>query len=329
MIQTTRPHVHLSKLYPNVTVSKKPPLSIDLSPSSIGRKPPKRPAGVFGVAAAKPRRWSHIGVISAACVAAPVGLSACGGAKNNPVAQAAVVKAAKATEQAKGLRVRFSMRVNANGLPGPITMTGDGSSDASRNTGTFNLAMHVTNLLQEVQTVRIQTIQDGDAIFVRIRPRSVAQSEGLGGVKQWAKTNPAGVASLTGSSVASNPASLASYLAAASDVSKVGSESVDGVRTTEYRAQIQLKRVPAAVKPASRPQVRKFVSSFAKVGIHVLPVSVWVDGQHRVRRMSFNTKGSASGQSFSMALRFDVPKYGHQPAPHLPPASQVADLKGM
>jgi hypothetical protein len=62
--------------------------------------------------------------------------------------------------------------------------------------------------------------------------------------------------------------------------------------------------------------------------IHTLPVNVWIDGHHLVRRMQLSFNETVAGQSLSTAMRIDIPEYGPQPAPQLPPASQVADLTG-
>lgn len=280
-----------------------------------------------------------IGAVAVACLAGAVGISACGGTANDPVARAAVAKAAKVTDHAPGMQERFSVKLSGAALNGQITVTGHGSFDHVRRAGSFSLAMHFGTIplaVEELGTtaVRLKMIEDRKSVYVKVRPRSMAESAGLDSGKQWGKTNLAGVAALDGSSVSSltgnsafsDPESLIGYLPAASSVTKAGRASVAGVRTTRYRAQIQLDRVAATVPPAARPQVRKSIASFSKLGINALPVSVWVDRMHRIRRIAFMVDGSASGQSVTMTMHLDVPRYGRQPAPQLPPASQVAKL---
>jgi hypothetical protein len=126
----------------------------------------------------------------------------------------------------------------------------------------------------------------------------------------------------------SDPTQLLRYLQAASgNVTKVGSESVDGFQTTHYRAQIKLDRVPNAFPQASRPQVRQTISALERVAhVSVLPVDVWIDGRHLVRRERISFKETVSGQSLGVTITVDIPEYGPQPPPTLPPASQVTDL---
>ena len=61
-------------------------------------------------------------------------------------------------------------------------------------------------------------------------------------------------------------------------------------------------------------------------GLHSLPVDVWVDSQHLVRRMILSYKATLSGQSVTTAVRLDFLKYGPQPQPKVPPAGQVTSL---
>jgi hypothetical protein len=61
----------------------------------------------------------------------------------------------------------------------------------------------------------------------------------------------------------------------------------------------------------------------------MLPVQVWVDGQHLVRRMQMSFAETVSGQTLSMLLSFDIPQYGPVAAPQLPAGDQVTDLTGL
>ncbi len=78
--------------------------------------------------------------------------------------------------------------------------------------------------------------------------------------------------------------------------------------------------------PRDRAQARQAVAALEKMtGLHYIPVSVWVDSHHLVRRMmmSFNERVPGTGQSLTVSMRMDFLDYGRQPTPSIPPASQV------
>ena len=288
----------------------------------------------------RPRsRWG-IGAISAACVAGAVAVSGCGAANTAENVIDPVAKAATVSNQAPGMRMVFSMQLNAAALPEPITANGTGTFDTVGRTGSFNLAMDFGNIPQVTQalgtsTLQLEEIIDGLNVYVKVPP-ALAGSAAFHG-KQWAKIDLAseaqaagipGLSSLTSNPASSDPSQFLRYLKATSgSVTTVGTDSVNGVRTTHYKAQIQLDRVPDVLPPASRSQARQTISALEQLAnIHALPVNVWIDGQHLVRRISLTFNETVSGQSLSVAMRIDIPEYGPQPAPQLPPASQVTDL---
>ena len=285
------------------------------------------------------RRGLGVIPIAAAFAAGAAALSGCGastvGNVVDPVAQAATV-----SNQTPGMRMLLSMRLTAPVLPAPITGAGGGTFNTVDRTGSVNMVMDFGAIPQVASvlgssTLRIQEIVDGLTVYLKV-PAGLAGSSALDG-KPWAKINLAGAAQAAGipglSSLLSNPSSsdpsqFLRYLRATSGgVTKVGSESVDGFSTTHYRAQIELDRVADGFPPASRAQVRQTISALEQVAhIHALPVDVWIDGQHLVRRMAFSFDETISGQPLSTAMRIDIPQYGPQPSPQLPPANQVTDL---
>lgn len=280
--------------------------------------------------------------MTAACAAGAVAVGGCGASNVAGNVIDPVAKAATVSNQAPGMRMLVSMRVSAAALPAPITASGAGTFSTARRTGSLNLAMDFSSIPQVAQalgssTLQIEEIVDGLDIYLKL-PAALANNPALHG-KPWAKINLAsaaqaagisGVSSLMSNPASSDPSQFLRYLQATSGgVTRVGSESVDGVQTTHYRGQIQLDRVPDAFPPASRSQARQTISALQQVGhIHALPVDVWIDGQHLVRRMAFTINETVSGQSLSTAMRIDIPQYGPQPSPQLPPASQVTDLTG-
>jgi hypothetical protein len=70
-----------------------------------------------------------------------------------------------------------------------------------------------------------------------------------------------GLSSLLSNPTSSDPSQFLRYLRATSGgVTKVGTQTVDGFQTTEYRAKIALNRAPNAFPAASRAQVRQTIA---------------------------------------------------------------------
>ena len=279
--------------------------------------------------------------IAAALAAAAVALSGCGSSSVTGVVDP-VAKAATISNQASGMRMTLAMRMKTSALPVPINAKGSGSFSLVNHTGAFGLTLDLGNIPQVSallggSTLTIDEILSGTTIYLKLPP-ALARNPALHG-KPWAKINLAnagkalglgGFSSLLNNPASSDPSQLLRYLrAASSSVTKVGTATVDGFQTTHYRGRIQLARVPNAFPAAQRAQVRQTISALQQLAhVSSIPVDVWIDGQHLVRREALSFNENVAGQKVTVALRVDVPQYGPQPAPQLPPASQVADLTG-
>ncbi len=265
-------------------------------------------------------------------------VSGCGASASgviDPVARAAVV-----SNQAAGMRMNMTMQVTSAALPNPIVMTGEGSLRIPDHTGSFILAMHLPNLPQIVQalgsdTLQISELLDGTTVYIKLPKAMLGRSAAAG--RPWLKINLAQAASAAGipglSALVNNPASTdpSQYLrylrATGGAVTKVGTDTVNGVPSTHYRAQINLGRVPDAFPAAARSQVRQAVAALERIAhIQILPVNVWIDGHQLVRRMQLGFQETVVGQTLGVAIRLDIPQYGPQPALVFPPASQVTDV---
>ena len=75
---------------------------------------------------------------------------------------------------------------------------------------------------------------------------------------------------------------LASLTAISGSVTKQGTATIRGVPVTEYRVNTDLAKAAARVPGWERASFREFAQS---LGTGTIPVYVWVDSQHLVRRM--------------------------------------------
>jgi hypothetical protein len=284
------------------------------------------------------RRWRRPGVAAAvlACASGAVVLGGCGASSViDPVAQAATV-----SNQAQGMKMNLSMRISTPGLPTPITASGSGSFDEADRSGSFNFAMDFGSIPQVAQalgssTLRMQEIMQGLTFYVKL-PAKIAHSAAIHS-KPWIKIDLAqaaqglgvpGLSTLANNPASSDPSQFLHYLrAAGTHVTQVGTATIDGHATTGYRAQIQLDRVVNTVPSAERAEAERAITTIEQMThLHLLPVTVWIDGQHLVRRMEISFAETVSGQPLRMAMRIDIPQYGPQQPAQPPPAGQVTDV---
>jgi hypothetical protein len=111
-------------------------------------------------------------------------------------------------------------------------------------------------------------------------------------------------------------------------VTKVGTDRVGPFATTHYHGTINLDRVPKVVPAASRASAREAINALEKLTqLKSLPVDVWVDGHHLVRRLRLSVNEKLpTGQQVNSLYDITIPEYGPQSPPALPPADQVSDL---
>jgi hypothetical protein len=123
-----------------------------------------------------------------------------------------------------------------------------------------------------------------------------------------------------------DPSQFLRYLRAASGkVTRVGTEKVRGVETTHYQATLDLGHYPALVSAAQREQARLGVAALEQLGApSKLPVDVWIDGQHLVRRESYSMSETPTGSGpFTVEGTIDLYDYGKAPPITPPSADQV------
>lgn len=286
------------------------------------------------------RRWRGLSLAAlvAVCALGAGALSGCGAANVvDPVARAATV-----SNQASGLKMHLVLRLSTPALATPIAATGSGTFDQTDRSGSFNLAMDFGSIPQLGQvlggsTLQIQEIIHGLTVYLKL-PAALSHSAAAQG-KPWIKIDLARAAKGVGisglSSLASNPASsdpsqFLRYLrATGGHVTQLGTQTIDGQTTTGYRATIQLDKVANTLPAADRAQARQAIAGLEQMThLHLLPVTVWIDGQHLVRRIKLAFNETADGQPLTAAMRIDFPQYGPQHPPQPPPANQVADLTG-
>jgi hypothetical protein len=277
------------------------------------------------------------------CAAAAIPLAGCGSSSSS-TASNQVVRAAFRSTSTSGYRMRFGMLLSSSALPQPIKATGTGRFSVQQHSGAITLAMDFGSIPQISQvlgssTLLLRELISGTTVYIKLPDALAGKLPSLSS-KPWVKIDIAkaaagsgvpGLGSLVNSPASSDPSQFLSYLRAAGTVTTVGSETVNGIQTTHYRAVIDLDKVPDTLPTSSKSQAKQAIAGLEKLtNLHQIPVDVWIDGHNLVRRMRLSFRESLpTGQTVSTAITVDIVEYGPQPPPVLPPADQVTDASAL
>jgi hypothetical protein len=253
-----------------------------------------------------------------------VALAACGSSSGGGGhAAAPVIRAADVTSQAPGYRLVGSGTISGSPA-GTIQMSMSGIFDRRDRVG------KITTIVQAAgQRVRVPEVVSRFTVYMAAS--GLPRLSALTGGKPWVELNLAravGAGGLSSMPAATDPSQFVDYLrAVSSSTTKVGTETVRGVQTTHYRAIVDLNRYPKLVAPAQRQAVAASLKNLkAALGGHTMPLDVWIDESHLVRRIGLHFGECVSGARFQFQLSADLFDYGTQPRPTIPSPSQTYDL---
>ncbi|WP_069762805.1 DUF1396 domain-containing protein [Streptomyces sp. LUP47B] len=125
-----------------------------------------------------------------------------------------------------------------------------------------------------------------------------------------------------------NPAAESTFLTGAKDVKKVGTETVDGVKTTHYSGDVTLDELKASFKDqskATREMREKSLQQYEKLGVDKFTMDTWIDGENHTKQ--FRMKGDATKGPLDMTITFL--DYNKPVTVTAPPAKDTADLAEM
>jgi hypothetical protein len=237
----------------------------------------------------------------------------------DPVAQAADATSA----QQGGIAMTMKGAVTAGGQDVPLE--GSGVVDRKGKSGTFSFTTSING-----KPLKLDEIIDGKVIYIK----SDLFSGQLPGGKRWLKVDLAQEAAkqgidldALGGATTQDPAAVLDYLEGAGTSRKVGTATVNGTRTTRYHVDVDLRKVAAkSGDPDARSSVEKLIKT---VGTPTIPVDVWVDGDHLVRRERLDYDMTVQGQKASLRMTIDLTKFGVAVKADPPAAGDVADLSAL
>jgi hypothetical protein len=254
----------------------------------------------------------------------------------SPIAQAATL-----SSSTPGYRMHMAVRVTSSALSSPVTATGSGVVDLRDRASSMSLTMDLGDQPQVVQalggsTLRMDMVTNGSAIYIKL-PGALTASLPTSG-KQWIEVDLSklssvpGLSSLAGNPTASDPRQILQSLRSVSNsVVDEGPQRIGRTATTHYHAQLSFSHLADALPSAERGAAMKALSALQQtLPTDGLPVDVWVDAHHLVRRVVMALDINApSGPSLQETVTVDLDHYGpqHQPAP--PASSDVLKLNDL
>ncbi|MFK4101309.1 LppX_LprAFG lipoprotein [Streptomyces sp. NPDC019531] len=278
----------------------------------------------MGTSARRSARCRTIGA-GLAAVALAAGAVSCGkgSGEESPkmTPAAAVAKAAKNTEDISSFRYR---------MKGKVPEQGRVEAEASMRTKPdVAMTMKMTAPDQGTEgTVEIRLVDK--AMYIGGNAEMAKEMDG----KSWIKFDMSalgddlGGAAPGASQADQNPATESAFLTGAKDVKKVGTETVDGVKTTRYSGTVTLDELKASFKDeakATREAREKSLQQYEKLGVDKLKMDMWVDGEDHAKQ--FRMQGDATKGPLDMTITFL--DYNKPVTVTAPPAKDTADLAEM
>ncbi|MGH2883141.1 MAG: hypothetical protein ACRDPA_10670 [Solirubrobacteraceae bacterium] len=272
-------------------------------------------------------------VLVAGLTAAGCGSSS-SGSGSSQVPTVALTRAADVSSAAAGYKVALTLHESIPNA-GAIVASGTGSFSPAAHEGAMSMQMSLPPGAG-LSTLALQMVLDKGSIYMKFPP---ALASKLPGGKPWVYINLAqagkaagisGLGSLLNSSSSfSNPGQYLNFLRATTNgsVQDLGPATVNGVSTTHYHAKVDLTKLPQAVPASQRKAMQQLMNSLrSKAAVSEIPMDVWIDSSHLVRRVRSNFTETVNSQSLTIAMTENFLSYGAQPAPVVPPSSQTENL---
>jgi hypothetical protein len=235
-----------------------------------------------------------------------------------------VAAAATKSQDAGGAKVALtvgvdssqgSFSVSANGV------VGKGQADITANLSQAGGGSIELRYLQEsgdpvvyVNAPMLTTFIPGGKPWVRLDLEQAAKSAGVD-LNQVL------------SQAAQNPADVLALLQSVGSVQTVGTETIDGVQTTHYKATVDLAKAADQVGEPAKTMVQHLIE---QGGPSSIPVDVWIGDDGLVRKATVDeTVSSPGGDSATVHLTLGLSDYGTVANVTAPPSSDTLDVTGL
>jgi hypothetical protein len=244
---------------------------------------------------------------------API-LAGCGGGGGGSASATpqTVTSAAAKSAQAGSLKADFT--ISGAGAKGKGSGTFNTGSDRS---GKSKMDLEVNNHKSTLETIVAANV-------LYLRSQIFAQA-GLSGLHQWVKLDLNQLAQQRGLDLSSlvnaspTPATALAYLRGTKDVKKVGTDTVDGTKTTHYLATVDLQRAADRASGTGKQSIKRVMQLS---GRKTLPIDTWIDDQGYLRKVAWAEHTSPTTAAHVTMVLHD---FG-APVKIEPPSGKVIDL---
>lgn len=270
------------------------------------------------------------------CAAAALAAAGCStGGAGGSASPAGVGKSAAGGaggSAASALAIAASQASKVTSYASTLSITSTGSSTSSLN-GTVEMQTKPTLIAHETfsgSTAQMplpggmEIILTNSTIYMKLS----ALSKMVG--KPWVKLDLSSMKNTSGLDLASmfrqfqtnNPLADTQMFAASTNVHEVGQQVINGVPTTEYTGTYHISEGLTRLSPSLR---RMMQPALAQMGMTTSQFTIWVDGQHQVRKLV----QTESGNGTSITTTMLVTSINQPLHIQLPPAGQVAGMPGL
>jgi hypothetical protein len=158
-----------------------------------------------------------------------------------------------------------------------------------------------------------------DAMYLRSRLFQIAMPKG----KEWLKANEDDPVGNIGQN---DPGQMLDFLRGTGSVEEIGRGTVRGVSTTKYRARISLRKAVEKIPEDRRARLEHAVDVLHEIGVDEVPMTVWVDGNDLVRRLTMNwvvKNPNNASDRFQLKATMELFDFGTNARIVVPPAAKT------
>lgn len=237
-----------------------------------------------------------------------------------------VTTAPQALSEQGSVMIKFDMLIKSlggqtAGSEFSVKLRGDGAYDFNKNQG--RMAIRGLPSSTTAPSVGNEAIFSGSDLYLRV---ASCPTGALGG-KEWIKLNLSALPGVNPSSpTTSDPRSTLDGLRAAGEVTEVGREEINGVKTTRYVVKVDLDKAIEKLPTDQQTRVRATYQNLQSSGLRT---EAWIrdDGLPARFRLSFEVSSPPAGRVSSVMTQ-DFFDYGKPVKIELPPEEEVYAVAG-
>lgn len=228
-----------------------------------------------------------------------------------------VAKAADASSKQTSEHIALTVTTSTAGQV--LTMSGEGDFRNDPNLGSLTFSVSDPRPVTMQEVVKDTTIYvTSDAFRGRLPAGRTWLSMDVAKSTKALGLDPSALSSTTQSPTDA----LATLRASGGQVTKIGTEAIDGVATTHYTAVIDAARVA---------KVNSVLNTAYGANVTYQPVDVWIDGEDLVRRihMAFSMGGGSTLPETSMDMTMTFSNYGEPVNVDVPAPAATFDMTNL